>query len=206
MTRPATNPLGSTIFFLGAVGLDAAGGVASLMMDPPELAAAAEVSAATWLDNWVSSLLSAFSWVCALALVGELLGRDAIWALSPAAVFCSAPTFDCRAVSWALIEWADWVSRFCRYALANACAQSAAASGLLAVQLICSTSEFGGTATVTWVASAAGESGLCSVFAAICATWVDFTTTASVSRLTVAPLVRPFASWLLPWPAAVGVT
>ena len=27
-----------------------------------------------------------------------------------------------------------------------------------------------GTATVTWLASAAGESGLCSVFTAICAT------------------------------------
>src|SRR5438067_12748415 len=104
MTRPATTPLGSTIFCFGVVGL--AGGTALVMMDPPELAALAAVNAATWLDSWVSSLLSAFRSVCALALLGALLGRDAIWALSPAAVFCSEAIFDCSALSWALIDCA----------------------------------------------------------------------------------------------------
>src|SRR5579863_2293655 len=196
MTRPTASPLGTTIFLSGAVGLLPAGGTALVMMDPPELPAASEVNAATWLDSWLISLLSALSTVCALARLAESLGRDAIVELSPEAVFSSPAIFDCRTPSWALIDWADWVSRFCRYALANASAQVAATPGLAPVQWICRTWELGGTVTVTWLASVAGDSGLCSIFAAIWATCADWTTTASVSRLTVAPLVRLFANAL----------
>ena len=46
---------------------------------------------------------------------------------------------------------------------------------------------------------------LCSILPAIVATAVDVTTWASVSRLTVAPLVRLPAT-ALDWSAAVGLT
>ena len=75
-------------------------------------------------------------------------------------------------------------------------------SGDEAWQLMASTWEFAGTVTFTRLMSWVSEAVLCISLAAACATVADWTTWASVSRLT-APVVRPLATWLAVWLVAV---
>ena len=53
MSRPATSPPGKMIFFFGLLGV--AGGVALLMIEPPE-------DAAAWADSDAAWLASDLSW------------------------------------------------------------------------------------------------------------------------------------------------
>src|SRR5215470_14223515 len=79
--------------------------------------------------------------------------------------------------------------RFCRYAAANAFAHVAAPGPVGASHAIVSTCEFGGTVTVTCLASSYDVSELCIDRPAIAATEHDFTSCTSVSRFTSAPRV-----------------
>ena len=73
ISRPTSSPLGTTSSFFGLDGLD--GGVALLMMDPPEGSASSAVSSATWLFSESSWLWSEVSCCWAVARCDELLGR-----------------------------------------------------------------------------------------------------------------------------------
>ena len=89
--------------------------------------------------------------------------------------------------------------------MAKSFAQVAAPTAVEALQVMSRMEEFGGTVTAICAESLYGVSVLCIMCPASVATAVEVTTWASVSRLTVAPLVRLPATEL-DWSAAVGMT
>ena len=73
ISRPTSNPLGKMSSGFGLDALD--GGMALLMIDPPDGLASSAVSCATWLFSELSWLWSEFSCSSAAARCGELSGR-----------------------------------------------------------------------------------------------------------------------------------
>src|SRR6516225_2841125 len=100
--------------------------------------------------------------------------------------FSSARTLPASVLICAFSTDAALALRFCRYAAANAFAHAAAPGPVGASHAIVSTCEFGGTVTVTCLASSYGVSELCIDRPAIAATVPDFTN-APLVRLPVIP-------------------
>ena len=100
ISSPASKPLGMTSSFFGLDGLD--GGVALLMMDPPDGLASSAVSAATWLFSESSWLWSEVSCCWAVARCDELLGRLPTSTVSLADADSRSLILDCRDEIWLL--------------------------------------------------------------------------------------------------------